>query len=155
MELKYGTKRVFEISIIAAIAFSFCAYIAIAKSPGVAFGILVITLWTFRGILRFFFCSKWIKVEASTNKTADIANIKLDWRGVATDLARYRVNIEYSVDGKLYETDIFLNQLPGKRLHVYYKPDNPEIISSNIGLGWEGITFLLLIPLLALYGIFN
>lgn len=155
MELKYGNKRVFEISLATAIAISFCVYFATEKSFIPAFGVLIVTLWTFRGVIRYFYCSRWIQINASINKIDDQTNIRLDWRGTATNLSQYKVNIQYSVDEKLYETDIFLNQLPENRLKVYYKPENPEIVSPKVGLGWEGITFISCVPLLVVYGIIN
>lgn len=153
MELKYGNKRVFELSLAAAITLGFFTYFVTEKNFVLAFGILVITLWTFRGVLRFFFCSRWIKVKASIVKIEDQASIKFDWRGIATILSQYKVKTEYTVHGKLYETDIFLNQLPEDGFYIYYKPENPEIVSSKIGLGWEGIAFIAFLSLGALYGI--
>ncbi len=155
MEWKYGNRRVFEISLISAIALCIGAYAATNSNIGLAFGTLVVTVWTFRGVLRYFYCSNWIKVNASVLETEDLPNIQIGWRGTASDLSQHRINIGYSVGGNSYKTYIHLKHMPAKdKIHVYYNPEKPEIVCSNKGLGWEGFVFISFISLLTLYAFF-
>lgn len=154
MELKYGTHRAFEISVAFAIALCAGTYIFTNSNIGIAFGMLVLTLLTFRGVIRYFLCSKWIKVEASVLGTEDQSGISLSWRGSASMSFNYRLNIEYSVEGSLYRTDIFLEKPEKESIFVYYKPGNPEIVCSNVGLGWDGIIFMSAFLTIVLNGIF-
>lgn len=154
MELKYGNKRAFEISLITALFVCAGTYAATHRNIGMAFGMLMFTLLTFPGVLRFFLCSNWRKIDASIIKIEDLSNIRIDWRGSASLRSNHKINIEYSVGGKSYNTNIFLGQPVKDHVSVYYKPKNPEVISAGIGLGWEGTVFISVFILLGVYHFF-
>jgi hypothetical protein len=154
MELKYGSRRVFEISLFSAIVLCLGTYYMLNRNPGLAFGSLFITLWAFRGIFRYFACSNWIKVDALKLKDDDLSYVLLGWRGGASLISNHRINLEYTVEGKSYRTDIFLSHPGDENLNVYYKPSNPEIVCATKGLGWEGIVFISFFSLLILYKFF-
>ena len=130
-------------------------YYALNRNPGLAFGSLFIALWTFRGVFRYFACSNWIKVDALKLKSENLSNILLSWRGVASITYNHRINLEYTVEGKSYRTDIYLSHPGEENLYIYYKPSNPEIVCAKKGLGWEGIVFISFFSLLILYKLFR
>ena len=154
MELKYGSRKVFEISLFSAVALCLGTYFALNRNPGLAFGSLFIAFLTFRGVLRYFACSNWIKVDALKLKSEDLSHVFLGWRGGASIISNHRINIEYAVEGKSYRTDIYLSHPIEENLHVYYKPSNPEIVCAKKGLGWEGMVFISFFSLLILYKFF-
>lgn len=80
-----------------------------------------------------------------------MSNIRIDWRETASLRSNHKINIQYSVGGKSYNTNIFPRKPVKDHLSVYYKPKNPEVISAKIGLGWEGKAFILIFILLGVY----
>ena len=147
MELKYGNRRTFEISLTAALTISLSTYLLLNMNIGLAFFIFFVTLVTFGGVLRCFNCANWIKADAAVIDSTDLSKIIIDWRGGASLFSSYNANIEYFVDGIAYTSEIRITRPPKKRISIFYKPGDPNIICLNKGLGWEGISFLTILLL--------
>ena len=79
--------------------------------------------------------SNYISVDAVVSKTELVEEEHTDSDGNHVD-ASYRVYVKYTVDDKDYETELgeFSNYKEGKKLTIYYNPEDPSKITQTKSL---------------------